>query len=254
MIWSRSAWRTTIGEDQELGTGRSTCQTILPVAESNASSFDFGVLRRPLIELHQQQVLVRGQRRGVAVAVFGHAEALRPGQLAGKIEGRQIAVGEDGEHAAAVGGGRGRGVAGVVVHFGRLGGALRRAGHGLLPERACRCRRRSNRPRGGAGRRRRGTRACPRRPANCCPAAARAFSRRSPCPIWRPRFRARWCRPRCPARRARGTAATSWRSLPRWAASRGDRCGHGDIRVPAFAGDVPAAGCELPANSSLFSR
>ena len=37
----------TIGVDQELGTGRATCQTIRPVAESKASSFDFGARDEP---------------------------------------------------------------------------------------------------------------------------------------------------------------------------------------------------------------
>ena len=69
----------------------------------------------------------------MAVAVFGNAETLRPGGLAGDVERGQIAVGEDGEHAAAVGGGRGGGIAGVVAHFRRLGVALRRAGHVLPP-------------------------------------------------------------------------------------------------------------------------
>ena len=39
-IWSRSAWRKTIGVAQELGTSRGISQTVLPVAASRASSFD----------------------------------------------------------------------------------------------------------------------------------------------------------------------------------------------------------------------
>ena len=76
-------------------------------------------------------------------------EALRPGQLAGEVERGQIAVGEDGEHAAAVGGGRGRGVAGVVVHLRaawRCSAACRAR---PAARAACRCRHRSSRPRGG---------------------------------------------------------------------------------------------------------
>ena len=70
----------------------------------------------------------------MAVDVLGHAETPRPDQLAVEIERGEVAVGEHGVDAAAVGGDRRRGVAGVLHHLRRLGGALGRAGNRLAPE------------------------------------------------------------------------------------------------------------------------
>ena len=134
MIWSRPAWRITIGDGPGIGHRPGDLPDDPARGRIERQQLRFRRPRRSLIELHQQEILVGGQRGGVAVAVFGQAQALRPGQLAGEIKRGQVAVGEDGKHAAAVGGGRRRGVARVVVHLRRPGRALRRAGHGLPPQ------------------------------------------------------------------------------------------------------------------------
>ena len=175
-----------------------------------------GGLGRRLVERHQQQVLVDRKRGGVAVGIVRNAEALRPGELAVEIVGRQVAVGEDRGHIAAVAGHRAGRIAGIVVELHRLA-AFGRGGHVALPEQLPALRLVAKDlpliligagEEDAAGHDHR--RAIARQ-------AAPATSRRCSCRRGRPSRRARWCRARFPSRRGRGNKARRGPVLlPRW--------------------------------------
>ena len=152
----------------------------------------------------------------MAVGILRDAEALRPGQLAVKIVGRQVAVGEDRGHIAAVAGHRAGRIAGIVVELHRLA-ALGRGGHVALPEQLPALRLVAEdlplilvraREEDAAGHDHRRAIAGQRQ---------RATSRRCSCRTVRPSRRARWCRARFPSRHGRGSKARRGPVLlPKW--------------------------------------
>ena len=94
--------------------GAVRSQTVLPVAMSSAMILRLFAFGFALIHGHEEQVAEGGQRGGVAVEFSGTPRLRLQTQLAVEIEGRHVAVGENGKRQPAVGRHGRRGVADVL--------------------------------------------------------------------------------------------------------------------------------------------